>query len=249
MSTPVRPDDHVNPFPAEIDNLLLEAMTSRDRAALLEGGERVKFGLGDKMFSASGEVPYVYFPTSGMLSVVTRMADGASVEAVTIGKEGVSGPPIIIENGSIPNVDCLCQLPGGGLRVPTRTFFDLRRQSSTFNELVDRYALVVFGQIAQTAACNRLHGVEARASRWLLQAHDRFGQEIVPITHEFVAEMLGVRRETVSLTLRILQSAGLVETRRGGVRVVDRDGLESTSCECYGVMRAELERLFPFLQG
>jgi hypothetical protein len=145
----------MHPFPAEIDNLLLEAMTSRDRAALLEGGERVKFGLGDKMFSASGDVPYVYFPTSGMLSVVTRMADGASVEAVTIGKEGVSGPPIIIESGSISNVDCLCQLPGGGLRVPTRTFFDLRRQSSTFDELVDRYALVVLGQIAQTAACNR----------------------------------------------------------------------------------------------
>jgi DNA-binding transcriptional ArsR family regulator len=238
----------MRPFPVEIDNLLLEAMTSQDRAALLDVGERVKFGLGDRMFSADGDVPYVFFPNAGMLSVVVRMADGPSVEAVTVGKEGASGPPFIIESGSIANVDCLCQLPGGGLRVPTRTFFDLCRQSSTFDELIDRYALVVFGQIAQTAACNRLHGIEARASRWLLQAHDRFGEEIVPITHEFLAEMLGVRRETVSLTLRILQSAGLVETRRGSVRVVDRDGLESTCCECYGVMRAELERLFPFLQ-
>ena len=238
----------MHPFPIGIDNLLLEAMTTRDRAELLEDGERVKFGLGDRLFSADGDVPYVFFPSGGMLSVVIRMADGASVECVTIGKEGVTGPPIVVENGSISNVDCLCQLPGEGLRVPTRRFFDLRRQSSTFDELVDRYAQVVFGQIAQTAACNRLHDIEARASRWLLQAHDRFGEDVVPITHEFLAEMLGVRRETVSLTLRILQSAGLIETRRGGVRVLDRDGMESTCCECYGVMRAELERLFPFLR-
>jgi CRP-like cAMP-binding protein len=238
----------MHPFPVEIDNLLLEAMTTRDRAELLEGGERVKFGLGDRLFSVNGDVPFVFFPNAGMLSIVIRMADGASVEAVTIGKEGVTGPPIVVENGSISNVECLCQLPGDGLRVPTRVFFDLCRSSSTFDELVDRYAQVVFGQIAQTAACNRLHAIEARASRWLLQAHDRFGLDVVPITQEFLAEMLGVRRETVSLTLRILQSAGLVETRRGGVRILDRDGIESTCCECYGVMRAELERLFPFLQ-
>lgn len=238
----------MHPFPVEIDNLLLEAMTTRDRAELFALGERVKFDLGDTIFKADSDVPYVVFPSSGMLSVVIRMTDGASVECVTIGKEGVTGPPIVIENGSISNVDCVCQLPGEGLRVPTRGFFDLRRSSSTFDELVDRYAQVVFAQIAQTSACNRLHDIEARASRWLLQAHDRFGQDVVPITQEFLAEMLGVRRETVSLTLRILQSAGLIETRRGGVRVADRDGIESTSCECYGVMRAELERLFPFLQ-
>jgi DNA-binding transcriptional ArsR family regulator len=238
----------MNPFPVEVDNLLLEAMTTRDRAMLLEKGERVKFGLGDRMFGADGDVPYIYFPHAGMLSVVTRMADGASVETVTIGKEGATGPPVVVEKGSISNVDCLCQLPGGGLRVATRAFFELRRNSPTFDELVDRYAQVVFGQIAQTAACNRLHAIEARGSRWLLQAHDRFGEDVVPITQEFLAEMLGVRRETVSLTLRVLQNAGLLETRRGGVKIVDRDGLESTSCECYGVMRAELERLFPFLQ-
>jgi CRP-like cAMP-binding protein len=238
----------MHPFPAEIDNLLLEAMTTSDRAELLENGERVKFGLGDRLFSVNGDVPYVFFPNAGMLSVVIRMADGASVEAVTIGKEGVTGPPIVVENGSISNIDCLCQLPGEGLRVTSRAFFDLRRRSPTFDELLDRYAQVVFGQIAQTAACNRLHAIEARASRWLLQAHDRFGEEVVPITQEFLAEMLGVRRETVSLTLRILQNAGLIETRRGGVRVVDREGIESTCCECYGVMRAELERLYPFLQ-
>jgi hypothetical protein len=238
----------MKPFPVEVDNLLLEAMTAGDRAALLEKGERVTFDLGDRIFSANGNVPYVFFPDAGMLSVVIRMADGASVETVTIGKEGATGPPVVVENGSISNVDCLCQLPGGGLRVPTHEFFELRRSSSTFDELIDRYAQVVFGQIAQTAACNRLHGIEARASRWLLQAHDRFAEDVVPITQEFLAEMLGVRRETVSLTLRILQNAGLLETRRGVVRIVDRDGIESTCCECYGVMREELERLFPFLQ-
>ncbi|MGH2590997.1 MAG: Crp/Fnr family transcriptional regulator [Actinomycetota bacterium] len=239
----------MKPFPTEVDNLLLEAMTASDRAQILAHGERFEFALGDRIFTANEDVPFVVFPHAGMLSVVTQMQDGSSVETVTIGKEGATGPPIVVENGMVSNVDCLCQLPGGGLRVPTREFFELRHSSTTFDELLDRYAQVVFGQIAQTAACNRLHGIEARASRWLLQAHDRFGDELVPLTQEFLAEMLGVRRETVSLTTRILQNAGLIETRRGEVRIVDRDGLESTSCECYGVMRDDLERLFPFLQA
>lgn len=239
----------MKPFPTDVDNLLLEAMTARDRAEILEKGERFEFALAEHIFTANDDVPFIVFPHAGMLSVVTRMQDGSSVETITIGKEGATGPPIVVENGIVSNVDCLCQLPGGGLRVPTNEFFELRRRSSTFDELLDRYAQVVFGQIAQTAACNRLHGIEARASRWLLQAHDRFGDELVPLTQEFLAEMLGVRRETVSLTTRVLQNAGLIETKRGEVRITDRDGLESTCCECYGVMRGELERLFPFLQN
>jgi hypothetical protein len=239
----------MKPFPTEVDNLLLEAMTAGDRAQILAYGERFEFARGDRIFNANEDVAFVVFPHAGMLSVVTQMQDGSSVETVTIGKEGATGPPIVVENGLVSNVDCLCQLPGGGLRVPTREFFGLRHRSTTFDELLDRYAQVVFGQIAQTAACNRLHGIEARASRWLLQAHDRFGDDLVPLTQEFLAEMLGVRRETVSLTTRLLQNAGLIETRRGEVRIVDRDGLESTCCECYGVMRGELERLFPFLQA
>lgn len=237
----------MKPFPADVDNLLLEAMPANDRAELLEAGEHVHFRRGDGVFAADGDVPHVYFPHSGMLSVVIRMQDGATVETVTIGKEGVTGPPLIAEQGVVANVECICQIPASALRVPTAVLFALRRRSETLDELLTRYGQVVFGQIAQTAACNRLHPIEARTSRWLLLAHDRVGGDVIPLTQEFLAEMLGVRRETVNLSARMLQNAGLIEYRRGEVRVLDREGLESTACECYGAIRGEIERLFPFL--
>ncbi len=237
----------MKPFPGDVDNLLLEAMPANDRGALVEAGEPAQFRRGDPVFSADGKAAHVFFPYSGMLSVVIRMQDGATVETVTIGKEGVTGPPMIAEQGVVANVECVCQLPATALRVPAATFFELRRRSDTLAELLSRYEQVVFGQIAQTAACNRLHSIEARTSRWLLLAHDRIGGDVVPLTQEFMAEMLGVRRETVSLSARVLQNAGLIEYRRGEVRILDREGLESTSCECYGAIRGEIERLFPFL--
>lgn len=237
----------MKPFPHDVDNLLLEAMPEHDRSALVDAGERVELRRSEAVFSAEGRVRHVFFPHSGMLSVVIRMQDGASVETVTIGKEGVTGPPLVAEEGVVANVECVCQLPATALRVPTEAFFELRRRSETLDELLTRYEQVVFGQIAQTAACNRLHSIEARTSRWLLLAHDRIGGEVVPLTQEFLAEMLGVRRETVNLSARMLQNAGLIEYQRGKVRILDRDGLESTACECYGAIRGEIERLFPFL--
>ena len=242
-----REERSLRPFPPDAENLVLEAMIAEDRAALLDVADRVTFRRGDFLFRAEGDVRHVYFPTSGMLSVVTRMQDGSMVESITIGKEGMTGPPIVAAQGVVSNVECICQLPGDGLRVPTEAFFELRRRSDTFAELVERCAQVAFGHIAQTAACNRLHPIEARTSRWLLQAHDRMGDDFLPLTQEFLAEMLGVRRETVNLAARILQRADLIDYRRGEVRIRDRAGLESTSCECYGVIRGELERLFPFL--
>jgi hypothetical protein len=182
-----------------------------------------------------------------MLSVVIRMKEGATVEAVTIGKEGLTGPPIIAVEGVVGNVDCVCQLPGSALRVPTEALFERRRSSPPLDDLLNRYAQVVFGQLAQTAACNRLHSIEARTSRWLLLSQDRVAADVVHLTQEFLAEMLGVRRETVNLSARMLQNAGLIEYRRGEIRVLDRDGLESTACECYRVIRGEFERLFPEL--
>ena len=237
----------MRPFPVEAENLLLEAMLTEDRAELSRAGERVELARGDFVFRADGRVPHVYFPTGGMLSVVTRMQDGSSVEAVTVGKEGATAPPLIAEKSLAANVECVCQLPGTAMRVPTEVFFDLRRRSDSLDELLDRYGQAVFAQIAQTAACNRLHPIEARTSRWLLQAHDRMSGRHLPLTQEFLAEMLGVRRETVNLSARLLQNAGLIDYHRGEIEILDRPGLESTSCECYGVIRRELERLYPIL--
>jgi hypothetical protein len=238
----------VKAFPPEMTNLMLRSMDPEDREAVEGAGEPVEFSRGDFLFRVDGEVPWVYFPHSGMLSVVIRMQEGATVETVTIGKEGVTGPPLVAVDGVVGNVDCLCQLPGTALRLPTSTLFKLRRSSPSLDDLLNRYAQVVFGQLAQTAACNRLHSIEARTSRWLLQAHDRVDDDVVLLTQEFLAEMLGVRRETVNLSARVLQNAGLIEYRRGEIRIVDREGLESTACECYGVIRGEFERLFPHLE-
>jgi CRP-like cAMP-binding protein len=231
-------------FPPGDVNLMLEAMKPDDRDALLDLSEAVDFERGDFLFRVNGEVPWIYFPTSGMLSVVIRMKEGATVEAVTIGKEGLTGPPIIAVEGVVGNVDCVCQLPGSALRVPTERLFELRRSSPPLDDLLNRYAQVVFGQLAQTAACNRLHSIEARTSRWLLLSQDRVAADVVHLTQEFLAEMLGVRRETVNLSARMLQNAGLIEYHRGEIRILDRDGLESTACECYEVIRGEFERLF-----
>jgi CRP-like cAMP-binding protein len=237
----------VKPFPTMAVNLLLEAMPTEDRKKLSAAGEQVELARGTVVFRGDGGVPHVYFPLGGMLSVVTRMQDGSTVEALTVGKEGATGPPLIAEKGLASNVECVCQLPGPAMRVPTEVFFDLRRRSETFDALLDQYGQAVFAQIAQTAACNRLHPIEARTSRWLLQAHDRMGGSYLPLTQEFLAEMLGVRRETVNLSARLLQNAGLIDYHRGEIEILDRAGLESTCCECYGVIRRELERLFPFL--
>jgi CRP-like cAMP-binding protein len=233
----------VKPFPAGEQNLLLEAMPAEDRAELIGAAEVVQLARGEPVFRRDGQVPHIFFPMGGMISAVTRMQDGSTVECITIGKEGVTGPPLVAEGSVVSNVDGVCQLPGPAVRVPIETFFDLRRRSEAFDRMMSRHGLAVFAQIAQTAACNRLHPMEARTSRWLLQAHDRMGDDVMPLTQEFLAEMLGVRRETVNLSARLLQSAGLIRYRRGEITVLDRDGLESTSCECYAVMRADLERL------
>jgi CRP-like cAMP-binding protein len=237
----------VNPFPVDPENLLLRTMPAEDRDALTNAGEHVRLARGDLVFRADGSIPHVYFPTGGMLSVVTRMEDGSSLEAVTIGKEGATGPPLVAERSIAENVECVCQLPGEAIRVPSEVFFDLRRRSGTLVELLDRYGHSLFWQIAQTSACNRLHPIEARTSRWLLQANDRVGGSYLPLTQEFLAEMLGVRRESVSLSARLLQNAGLIAYHRGEIEVLDRPGLESTSCECYAVIRGAIDRLFPFL--
>jgi CRP-like cAMP-binding protein len=229
MSLPSIRTDDGRPEPLGAGNLLLQAVSPGDRTALLQRAEQVAFERGDLVFHAEGPVRDVYFPVSGMLSVVTRMQDGSTVESLTIGREGMTGPPVTAAKGVVPNVECVCQLPGTSVRVPAEDFFSLRRRSVAFDELVDRFAQVVFGQISQSAACNRLHPIEARTSKWLLLAHDRSGDGSIPLTQEFLAEMLGVRRETVNLSARMLQAAGLIDYRRGEITVLNRDGLEATS--------------------
>jgi hypothetical protein len=177
-----------------------------------------------------------------VISLVTPVQAGAIVEVATIGNEGVVGVPLVQPLTGFA-VRAITQVAGHGLRLDASVFSELVEQSRVFQSLIDRYTQALFGQIAQAAACNRLHSSEERLSRWLLMSRDRVGSDQFMITQEFLAQMLGARRSTVSVSAGILQRAGLIRYARGNVTIVDGAGLESVSCECYGVIKEELDRV------
>jgi CRP-like cAMP-binding protein len=180
----------------------------------------------------------VYFPLNGVVSLVTPLEDGAIVEVATVGNEGIVGVPLV-QGGSLA-VRAISQVAGWVLRMDARAFVEATNTSPPVRDLVNDYLQALFGQISQAAACNRLHSNEERLSRWLLMSHDRVGVEEFGITHEFLGQMLGSRRATVTLSAGILQAAGLIKYHRGLVTIVDRPGLEAVACECYAVIKAEL---------
>jgi CRP-like cAMP-binding protein len=145
----------------------------------------------------------------------------------------------------LPNLEAFCQMPGDGLGVPLDDFTNLMDKHDDLVTMVDRFVQLVIGQMSQSAACNRLHPLEERLAKWLLHAHDRAGDDELPLTHEFLSEMLGVRRETVTLAVARLEETGLVGHRRGHISVEDRPGLERASCECYEIVRAEIATVVP----
>ena len=159
----------------------------------------------------------------------------------TIGNEGIVGVPLVPLGGLA--VRAISQVAGHALRMDASSFLEWAERSPAFQTLVDSYIQALFGQIAQAAACNRLHSSEERLSRWLLMSHDRVGADEFMITQEFLGQMLAARRSTVSVSAGILQRAGLIRYVRGHVTIVDRIGLEAVSCECYAVIKAELARV------
>jgi CRP-like cAMP-binding protein len=190
------------------------------------------------LFEPGQVIESVYFPLNGVISLVTPLEDGAIVEVATVGNEGIVGVPLVL-GGSLA-VRAISQVAGWVLRMESRAFLEAVNATPAVRDLVNDYLQALFGQISQAAACNRLHSNEERLSRWLLMSHDRVGLDEFGITHEFLGQMLGSRRVTVTLSAGILQAAGLIKYHRGLVTIVDRTGLESVSCECYGVIKAEL---------
>jgi len=197
------------------------------------------------LFEPGQVVDAVYFPLDGVISLVTPLEDGAIVEVATVGNEGVVGVPLIF--GGTLAVRAISQVSGRCLTTSAEAFLEAMGSSRAISQLVQAYVLALFGQISQAAACNRLHTNEERLSRWLLMSHDRIGADKFLITQEFLAQMLGSRRATVTLSAGVLQKAGLIQYHRGHVEIVDRPGLESASCECYRVIKTELDKvtLFP----
>ena len=196
------------------------------------------------IYEAGQPFQHAYFPEQGLISVVNTMHDGSTIEVGTIGYEGMSGLPIAFGVESSPHRQ-LVQIPGAALRLPATDLAAETRQDTPLRRNLFRYHMAFMAQLMQSIACNGLHGVQQRCCRWLLLCHDRSPNSEVVITHEFLSQMLGVRRATITDVLAPLQTEGLIRYRRGVVEVLDRQGLERASCECYRIIRSEFQRLLP----
>jgi CRP-like cAMP-binding protein len=207
--------------------------------------ESVELDIGDVVAGAGEPFRHVYFPETSVFSVISRMADGGAVEVGTVGNEGMAGVAVFLDAAASVN-ETVAQLPGTASRIESARFVDGAATRPELRRLLNRYTEAYLTQVAQTAACNRLHGIEARCARWLLMTHDRVGHaERFPLTQEYLAIMLGVRRSGVSLAAGALRDSGLIRYSRGAIRVVDRAGLEQSACECYGIVRRQFDRLLP----
>lgn len=226
-------------------NALLARLDHDQRAVVLERSERVTLSSGVVLYEARKPLHHVYFPDCGTLSVVKVMDDGTRVEVATVGQDGMASL-VAFFGEELPTTECFVQIPGEGTRMTVEVFREVTQPGQPLHDVMQRFARYEHAQMSQTIACNRLHSVAERCSRWLLLNHDRVGrtEEPMPLTHEFIAIMLGVRRASVSLAAEALQRAGLIRYSRGRVVVLDRAGLERSACECYACDRADLERLF-----
>jgi CRP-like cAMP-binding protein len=223
------------------DNRLLAALPPEERRRLVPRLERVHLTVKQPLLEPQTPITHVYFPVDGVVSLVAVMADGATAEVTTVGHEGLVGLPVFLGAESSP-ILAVCQIAGDAWRLPAAAFRAAARRAP-LRELLHRYTQALLDELAQTAACNRLHPLEERCARWLLMTHDRVAADHFQLTQEFLASMLGVRRPTVSVVMSLLRRAGLVRYTRGAVTVVDRPGLEAAACECYGSVRRGYDRL------
>ncbi len=228
--------------PPRAANRLLAALPAMEYDRLRPRAELVTPGIKEPLYAAGRPIAHVYFPLSGVFSMVATMDDGAIMEVATIGSEGMVGLPAFLGAGTSP-LTTFAQVEGEALRLAAATLRELAGPGSRLHDRLQRYTQALFILTAQSVACNRLHPVEARCGRWLLMTHDRVGGAQFPLTHEFLAQMLGVRRASVTEVAGRLQTAGLIRYQRGVITVLDRPGLEASACECYRGIRGELDRL------
>lgn len=223
-------------------NALLERFPTCDRTRLERDLRRIMREAGEMLCESGDSIHRVYFPASGLLSSVVILRDGAIAEAATIGREGVAGLEALVGESCSP-CRVVQQVTGELLEVPAESLRAVMNDSPAVRQILGRYYLTLAQQYAQNAACNLHHRIEARMCRWLLSTADRVGREGFAVTQELLSELLGVSRQSVSLTAGQLQQAGLIAYRRGNVRITDRSGLEQNACECYRATRDAYDRL------
>ena len=224
-----------------LTNRLLAALPEEEYAPLQPHLEMVEMPTGRTIYAPEERIEHVYFPLTGCASIVVSMADGAMVEAGTVGREGIVGLAAFLGTDAGP-LTTLAQVPGAFARLPVAVFRDVAVAGSALHTILLRFTQAFYVLTAQSAGCNRLHPVEERCARWLLLTQDRAGRDTFQLTHEFLGYMLGTRRASVTLAAGVLQQAGLITYRRGVITILDRPGLEAAACECYGIITQEFAR-------
>ena len=226
-------------------NRLLDALPAEEYRQVLGATTSAIFGLKQVLLTPGKAIDTVYFPRGAVISLLTTMDDGSSIEIATIGNEGFVGVPVFLGAHGMGARDFYqVQVPGEVVAMEAKVFLAAARRGR-LHDLVQRYTQALFTQVTQQVACNGLHSVEERCSRWMLLTHDRVASDSFPFTQEFLAQMLGVRRASVTVAAGALQHAGFIRYNRGRVTIMDREGLEDASCECYRIMRTEFDRLLP----
>ena len=220
-----------------VENHLLAAIPLRELHLLRPHLEQFELPQREILHEAGHKIEDVYFLTAGMASLVVLTSDGRSVEISIVGREGLVGTPLLAGVIRGP-YRAIMQIAGHGFKIRGELFSELIMSTPELRQLLHKYVLIQGLQIAQIAACNRLHEIDQRLAHWLLMCHDRIDSEILPVTHEFLAQMLGSGRPSVSLAAGMLQRSGMIENLRGVVKVVDRKKLEDAACECYRVVRS-----------
>ncbi len=223
-------------------NRLLAALPEPRLQRLLPALEAVELTWKQPLYEANAPIRFVHFPLTGVASLVTAIEDGTILEVATIGNEGLVGLPVFLGVDVSP-MAAFVQVPGAALRMRAEVLKEEVRNGGALDEILRRYTQALVIQLAQLSACNRRHSIEERCARWLLMTHDRAEADEFLLTQEFLSQMLGVRRATVTVTAGLLQKAGLIGYRRGRITVLDRGGLEEAACECYQIIKKEYDRL------
>jgi CRP-like cAMP-binding protein len=225
-------------------NGLLERLAPADMALLQPHLKLIELRRGDILYEARSAIDRVYFPLSGMISLLAVTREGDMIETGVIGHEGVAGSSVAADN-SQSFCQTMVQIPGMGLQISSANFIKACQGSLRLQAVVNRHQAVILLQAQQNGACHALHSVEARLARWLLQSQDMVASSTIDLTQEFLSYMLGVQRTSVSLVAHKLQEAGLIHYSRGRILVADRAGLKECACECYAVVRGEIDKALP----
>ena len=225
-----------------VENRLLAALPRDEYERLLPNFQQVSFSLGEVVYEFGGRLDYVLFPTTSIVSLLYTMVNGATAEMGLTGNDGVVGIALFMGGNTMPN-RAVVQSAGDAIRLKARVLKDEFAVGGKFQYLLLRYTQALITQISQTAVCNRLHSVEQQLCRWLLLSHDRVKADELIMTQELIADMLGVRREGVTVAAGHLQDIGAISYVRGRIRIMDRPKLEATVCECYRVVKDEFDRL------